>query len=313
MTENAVRTIRCDEGADPKAAALRRRATLLAVAVAAVLVVAKLIAWRASGSIAILGSLIDSVLDLLASGVNLIAVRHALEPPDHEHRFGHGKAEALAGLGRGVLVFVSAGFLASEAVLRLIEPMAVRNGELAMGVLAFSALASLGLALYQLAVYRRTRSVAIGADAANYGADVAVSLGALGAVWISMEWGFAMADPLFGFAIAAMIAFATWSVIAQSYDQLMDREMSDLEREEIKRIVLAHPEALGIHDLRTRRSGVHLFIQFHLELDPELSLREAHRVADEVERAVAAAFPEAEVIAHQEPVGEFIENDLVKT
>lgn len=292
---------------------LRQSAVIAAVAVAGLLVVAKLMAWLATGSVAILGSLADSLLDLMASAVAFLAVSHALKPPDHDHRFGHGKAEALAGLWRAALVVVSAVYVGWEAVQRLATPAPVENSGVAIGVLAGSAALSLGLAGYQIWVYRRTRSLAIGADAANYATDAAVNVAALGAVWLARDPRFAMADPLFGFAMAVVIALAAARIVRHAYDQLMDREMADHDRMRIKEIILSHPEALGMHDLRTRRSGADLFIQFHLELDPDLTLREAHRIADDVEERVRAAYPDADVMAHQEPVGEFIENDLALT
>ncbi len=292
---------------------LRRRATLAAVAVSALLIAIKAVAWIMTDSVAILGSLMDSGLDFLASLITFFAVRVAMSPPDHEHRFGHGKADSLAGLGRGLLILVSAGFVGMEAVGRLVEPQMIRAESVALWVMGVSALASLLLALYQYYAYRQTRSLAIGADAANYGADVLVSIGAGVAVWLSAAPAYAMADPLFGFAIAIVIGVSAVAILVQSYDQLMDREVEDRHREQLKKIILAHPDVEGVHDLRTRRAGAHLFIQFHLELDPDMTLREAHRIADAVEASVRAVFPDADVIAHQEPVGEFIENELVKT
>lgn len=292
---------------------MRRRATWAAVGVSGTLVILKAGAWGLTGSIALLGSLVDSLLDLLASAVNLVAVRHAMRPPDHDHRFGHGKAEPLAGLGRGFFVLLSAMFVIYEAVNRLMVPERVENIGIGLGVLMIALVLSGGLFVYQRHVYRKTGSVAIGADAANYAADTMVSLGAIAALALTGTGVLAMADPLFGFAIAIIIIASTLGVLRQSYDQLMDREFADEDREQIKTIILSHPQAMGVHDLRTRISGRDRFIQFHLELDPDLSLRDAHKIADEVEQMVEDAFPGADVIAHQEPVGEFIENDLVKT
>lgn len=305
--------MRADKREEHRAVRLRSQATLAAVCVSALLVVLKLWAWFATGSIALLGSLVDSLLDFLASVITLIAVRHSLVPPDHDHRFGHGKAEPLAGLGRGGFVLLSAAFVMYEAVNRLIAPEPMSHVGLGIGVLAVSIAMSGGLFLFQRYVYRQTGSLAVGADAMNYATDSLVSAGAIAVLILADGMGFALADPLFGFAIAIVIAASTLGIIRQSYDQLMDREFDDEDRERIKEIVLSHPEAEGIHDLRTRRSGRDRFIQFHLELQPDLSLREAHRIADEVEEMVERAFPGADVTAHQEPVGEFIENELVKT
>ncbi len=291
----------------------RRRATSAAVIVAALLIVVKAGVYVASGSVALLSSLTDSVLDLLASAAIFVAVRLAMTPADHDHRFGHGKAEALAGMIRGLLIIVASILLAVEAVGRIIHPEPVRNGGMVMVVLGFSAVVSLCVGLYEVAVYRQTRSIAIGADALNYLADALIALGAIGAVWLAGQSGLLIVDPLFGFSVAFGLLFSAWMLVHQAFDQLMDREMSETDRARIKAIILSHQEVLGVHDLRSRRAGPSMFIQFHLELDPELTLREAHRVADEVEALVADAFPGADVIAHQEPVGEFIENDLVRT
>ncbi|MGF1457069.1 MAG: cation diffusion facilitator family transporter, partial [Alphaproteobacteria bacterium] len=297
----------------PGLADLRVKASRAAIIVAAVLVALKTLAYAASGSVALLSSLTDSMLDLVASVVIFLAVRLAIEPADQDHRFGHGKAEAIAGMVRGLLIVLAALFLAVEAVERLFHPEPVHQPGLAMGVLGFSAVLSLGIALYEMAVFRRTRSLAIGADALNYGADVAISLGAMGAIWLAGRPGIDLVDPLFGFSVALALAFSAWLLVTRTFDQLMDREMDEADRARIKGLILSHPDVLGVHDLRSRRAGPDMFIQFHLELDPDLTLRQAHRVADEVETVVARAFPGAEVIAHQEPVGEFIENDLVRT
>lgn len=291
----------------------RRRAMQIASATAGLLVVAKGSAFLFSGSIALLASLIDSLLDLLASLIGYLAVRHAMEPADADHRFGHGKAEALAGLGHGALILGSALFVALEAFGRIVDPVPVRNGTLVLVVLAAAAIISAALALYMWVVYRRTGSLPVGADAANYGTDATLSLGAMAAVWLAGLPGFGLVDPLFGLIIAVIIGLFAWSILLNAYDQLMDRELDEENRTRIKSIVLSHDRAMGIHDLRTRRSGTALFIQFHLELDPDMSLREAHGVADDVERLLLERFPGAQVLVHQEPVGEFIENDLVRT
>jgi ferrous-iron efflux pump FieF len=283
--------------------ALMRLATHAAVGVAAVLIAAKLAAWLLTGSVALLTSLVDSVLDLVASVLNLLAVRHALEPADREHRFGHGKAEALAGLGQGAFITGSAVFLIFEAVGRLIEPRPVVQGAVGIGVMLFSIAVTLALVLFQNRVVRRTGSVAISADTLHYKSDLLTNLGVIAALALATQLGWQLADPLIAIAIALYILRGAFGIFRESYDHLMDREFPEEMRRRISEIVLAHPDSRAMHDLRTRWSGNRAFIQFHLELDPYISLLQAHRIADEIEVKIVEAFPGAEVIIHEDPAG----------
>lgn len=282
---------------------LMRQATIASVCVATVLIATKLVAWHLTDSVALLSTLIDSVLDAAASIVTLIAVRHAVQPADREHRFGHGKAEALAGLGQAAFVTGSGCFLLVETVQRFIEPQPVTNELVGIVVMALAIGLTLGLVAFQRFVIRRTGSIAISADSLHYTGDllingsVAVSLGIF---WI---WGWSYADPLFALAIVGYLMWNAWRIGRDALDVLMDRELPDEARQRIKEIVEAHPETRALHDLRSRRSGNDTFIQFHLELDPHISLLRAHEIADEVEADVVRAFPDAEVIIHQDPAG----------
>lgn len=282
-------------------ARLMRSATYASVAVASTLIVVKGFAWLQTGSVAMLGTLVDSILDALASVVNLVAVRHALTPADHEHRFGHGKAEALAGLGQAAFIAGSAVFLLFEAANRFIHPQPVVNSTLGIAVLVFSIVATLGLVGYQRFVVRHTKSLAIDADSFHYKGDLLVNLGVIAALAVSQFMNWPYADSLFAFAIGGYIMYGAWSIFAGAYDQLMDREMPDEVRAEIRAIVMAHEQVRELHDLRTRMSGTGSFIQLHLELDGDMPLYEAHDIADDVENEIRAAFPEAEVIIHQDP------------
>ncbi len=284
-----------------QAARLMRLATYASVSVAGLLIVTKLVAWQMSGSVSLLATLVDSILDALASLVNLFAVRHALAPADDEHRFGHGKAEALAGLGQATLITGSSMFLMYEAVQRLLDPVAVEGYQLGMWVMVFSIAMTLLLLTFQRHVILRTDSTAIRADALHYRTDLLVNAGVLLALALS-RWGWPGFDPLFAIAIAFYILYSAWEIISHAFDHLMDRELPDEERLEIEQTVLAHAEVRGLHDLRTRRSGTATFVQMHVELDDHLSLLEAHRIAEEVEAAVVAAFPGAEVIIHPDPL-----------
>ncbi|MBT6104945.1 MAG: cation diffusion facilitator family transporter [Porticoccaceae bacterium] len=286
---------------DPaETAKLLRLATYASISVALILIVAKLIAWGLSDSVSLLATLIDSVLDALASLINLIAVRHALTPADKEHRFGHGKAEALAGLSQSMFIAGSAGFLLLEAGRRLISPIAVESVGVSMLVMVFSIIATLLLLSFQAHVIRKTNSTAIRADALHYRSDLLVNASVILALWLSVK-GWAGFDALFACAIAIYILYSAWEIITVSYDHLMDRELPDEQREEIERLVLQHKSARGLHDLRSRHSGTVTFIQLHLELDDDLSLLEAHKISDEVELCLLEAFPGSEIIIHIDP------------
>ena len=286
---------------DPQEIArLLRLATYASISVASILIVAKLVAWGLSDSVSLLATLIDSVLDALASLINLIALRHALTPADKEHRFGHGKAEALAGLSQSMFIAGSAGFLLLEASRRLISPIAVEAVGISMLVMVFSIVATLLLLGFQRHVIRKTNSTAIRADALHYRTDLLVNGSVILALWLSVQ-GWAGFDALFACAIAIYILYSAWEIITISYDHLMDRELPDEQREEIERLVMQHKSARGLHDLRSRHSGTITFVQLHLELDDDLSLLEAHKISDEVEASLLEAFPGSEIIIHIDP------------
>lgn len=288
---------------DENAAKLMRRATWASVSVSSTLVVAKAAAFFLTGSIAVLAALVDSAIDLVASLGNLFAVRQALMPADKQHRFGHGKAEPLASLGQAVFITGSAAFLIFEAIRHLIVPRPLTNGAVAIGVMVFSILASLALITFQRRVVQRTASLAIAGDREHYRADLLTNAGVIVALVLSSEFGWYVADPLIGLGIACVLGVSAWRLFQRSFDQLMDHELPEKERERIWTIVLAHRRVQGLHDLRTRASGTALFIQFHIEMDPALSLVQAHDVSDEVEGALLKAFPRAEIIIHQDPQG----------
>ncbi|MBL9099214.1 MAG: cation diffusion facilitator family transporter [Alphaproteobacteria bacterium] len=282
---------------------LKRWATYAAVGVAASLIVVKLWAWILTGSVAMLATLVDSTLDLVASGLNLLAVRHALTPADEEHRFGHGKAEALAGLGQAAFIGGSAVFLLFQSVERLIDSRPIEQEAIGLIVVGISIAATVALVLFQRYVIARTRSLAISADRLHYATDIATNLGVVVAFIVAGYWGWTAADPLMGLAIGAVIAWGAFLILRGSYDELMDREFDEADRARIKDIVNRHGGVVSLHDLRTRRAGHRSFIQLHLELPPGMTLIEAHRISDEVEDAIKAAFPDAEVLTHQDPAG----------
>ncbi len=286
--------------APEESARLMRMATYASISVALILVLAKTIAWAITDSVVLLATLIDSTLDGLASLINLFAVRHAVMPADREHRFGHGKAEALAGLGQSAFIAGSAGFLLLESVRRLLRPVPLESYGPGLLVMAISIALTLILMIFQRYVIRRTNSTAIKADALHYRTDFMVNGSVILALVLAIE-GWEGFDALFAIGIALYILYSAWGIVRQSLDDLMDRELPQEEREEIKRIALAHAGVHGLHDLRSRRSGIATFLQLHLEVDDNLTLLQAHRISDEVEFELQQAYPAAEIIIHVDP------------
>jgi ferrous-iron efflux pump FieF len=287
----------------PAHARLIRMAGAASVSVALVLVGLKAWAVIATGSVALLGSLADSILDLVASTMTLLAVRFALEPADREHRFGHGKLEAIAGLLQSVVILASAAYVGFKAVTRLVAPEPITEPLAGFGVMIVSLAFTVSLVLFQRHVVRQTGSIAISADALHYKADVLTNLAVLIAIACSTWLGWHRADPILGLVVVAVILSSVRAIVGQAFDILLDRELPADRRAEILQIAKEHEEVLGVHDLRTRTSGTHEFIQFHLELRPELELAWAHAISDEVEAAVMQRFPRAEVIIHVDPYG----------
>ena len=292
-----------NKGYNDQITKLMRWATYASVAVAMILIVVKLGAWIATESVSLLSSLVDSLLDAGSSLINLLAIYHALQPADKEHRFGHGKAEALAGLAQAAFIAGSGVFVMLEAIDRLFNPRAINNGDFGIGVMVFSIALTSVLVLFQAYVVRKTGSIAISADSFHYRVDLLVNILVIVSLILSSYGGFLSADPLFAGAVVIYMAFGSWKIALKSLDELMDREFPDEERLRIREIAMAHPEVRDVHDMRTRKSGPYSFIQIHLEMNRNLTLMEAHVVSDEVMYKVEKAFPSAEVLIHQDPEG----------
>ncbi len=302
MTSEAQRV----PGSQPDMAAngrLMRLATYASVSVALTLIALKTGAWVVTESIAMLSTLVDSLLDALASIVNLFAVRHALTPADREHRFGHGKAEALAAMAQSAFIAGSAVLLLFQAGERLINPRPLARPEAGIAVMLVSIALTAILVLFQLWVVRRTRSLAVAADSLHYKGDILVNFAVIAALILGSWFGWLYADPIFGAVIALYILYSAWLIVRDALDMLMDREMPEGDRDAIREIAMSHPEVASVHDLRTRRSGPSSFIQFHLVMSAELTLLKAHEISDMVEMEIRDAFPEAEVLIHQDPTG----------
>jgi ferrous-iron efflux pump FieF len=303
LRRNRTMAVASPETAAAASAQLMQRATYASLAVAALLIIAKTFAWGMTESVSVLSSLLDSLLDAVASAVNLFAVRHALTPADREHRFGHGKAEPLAGLAQAAFITGSAALLLLQAARRLHAPQPIGGSDIGIGVMVFSIVLTFALVTYQRHVVRSTGSVAIGADRLHYAGDVLLNCSVILALILSGWFGFAYADPIFGLGVGLYILISALRIGRQSLDLLMDRELPDDQRAKIRAIALGHPEVKSVHDLRTRSSGLDIFVQLHIEMDPQMTLRRAHEVSDAVEREIMAVFPNAEVMIHQDPEG----------
>ncbi|BAI71634.1 cation-efflux pump [Azospirillum sp. B510] len=282
---------------------LRRYATYASVSVASTLIAAKLAAYLLTESVSILSSLIDSCTDLMASVVTLLGVRHALRPADANHRFGHGKAEALAALAQAAFIAGSAVLLTVEAVRRLIRPEPIAEGTMGIAVMVLSILLTAGLITFQRRVQMATGSVAIGADRLHYSGDLLMNGAVIVAILLTEATGLTAVDPLFGIGIALFLLNGARGVGSDALDVLMDRELGGEERGRIAALALAEPGVRGLHDLRTRNAGTGCFIELHLELDGGLTLDAAHEIADRVELRLREAFANSEVMVHQEPAG----------
>ena len=283
---------------------LTARAALASVGTALFLLVLKGYAASATGSVAMLGSLADTALDLVASLVTLYGVRIAATPADHDHRFGHGKAEALVALFQVIVIAVSAVAIGWRAVHRLIHGEATANAEYGIAVSALAILATFGLLFYQRRVIARTGSVAIQADHVHYQTDLLLNLSVIAALVLDQYLGLTGADPVFGVAIALWLAWGAWRASSRAIDQLMDKEWPEEKRQRFLGIAARHPELRGIHDLRTRTSGSLDFVQFHVWVDPEMTVAEAHKVMEEMEHKLEAEFPGAEILIHLDPEGQ---------
>ena len=283
--------------------ALASRAAMASVVVATTLLGLKIWASIGTGAVSMLGSLADTTLDILASLITLYSVRVAAEPADDHHGFGHGKAEAIAALFQTWLIGLSAIGIAWRGITRLGEGATPAHADLGISVSLAAMAATLLLLWYQRRVIEQTGSVAITADRAHYTSDLMLNGSVILALALETGLGMRGADPVFGIAIALWLAWHAWGVAMSSIDQLMDREWPPEKRDRFLKVAQSHPELRGIHDLRTRSSGAHDFVQFHVWVDPKMSVSEAHRVMDEVEEKLMAEFPDTEIIIHPDPDG----------
>jgi len=279
---------------------LMRLATMASVFVAFTIIGVKMLAWVMTGSLSLLSSLVDSVLDIFASIISFYAVRYSMQPADDDHRFGHGKAEDIAAFAQSAFIAGSGLFIVIEAINRFFNPREVINEDVGIIVMVISSIFTFALVSFQSYVVKKTKSTAIQADSLHYKMDFLVNIVVIGAFVLIMATDFYWADPIIAFAIALYIIISAYKVGRLAFDKLMDKEMSDDDRKNIMDAILANKNVRGVHDLRTRFSGITPFIQVHVELDASITLRQAHNICNEIERDLMDLYQGSEVIIHQD-------------
>ena len=282
---------------------LRRLATYASVGIATTLIIVKLFAYLKTDSVAMLTSLFDSTFDLIASLVTAFGVASALRPPDHKHRYGHGKAEPLAALAQSVFIIGSSVILVYEAISRLYHPHEIENETIGYIVMAVAIVLTIVLVVFQHRVVHATHSAAIGADRLHYVGDLAINLAVVVAFILHQATGQSWFDPVFAGCIALGLLFSAFHILKYSLGALMDAELSEEQRKKITEVVLQQNGVRGVHDMRTRSDSDRIFIELHVEMDGDLTLLESHELSEKIEDAVSAAIPNADIVIHQDPTG----------
>jgi ferrous-iron efflux pump FieF len=292
-----------------KRARLTRSAAYASIAMALFLAALKSWAVSRTNSTAMLGSLADTALDLVASLATLAGVWIAAQPADREHRFGHGKAEALAAIVQVMLIAVSAAGIGYRAVTQLAGDPRTAAASEGIGVSLVAITTTFALLAWQRHVIRYTGSVAIRTDSVHYQSDLLLNLAVIAALALDQYAGLSQADPLFGLGIALWLAWGAWRGASEAVDQLLDREWPDDKRQRFVALAARHPELSNLHDLRTRTSGARDFVQFHVDLPPEMTVEDASAIVHRVEADLCRAFPGMELLIHVDPAGHVDEPD----
>jgi len=282
---------------------LIKTASYASLGVALSLVLLKAWGWQETSSVALLSSLADSVLDVFASAITFWAVRYSLSPADAEHRFGHGKSEGLAALVQALIITGSGLYVCYEAFSRIFSPREIAAPEIGLGVIIVATVATALLVGLQRYVGKKTGSVAIKADATHYQTDLIINVGVGLAIVLTSWTGIAIIDPLVGMLIALIVLSSVFGIANRSLQILLDHEIPLEDRQAIQALSLAHPDVRGLHDMKTRFGGSHYIVQFHLEMDPDITLRRSHEILDAVEANVVQEYPGCEILIHADPLG----------
>ena len=282
---------------------LVRSASIASLLVASTLIVLKYYAWETTSSVSILGSLADSMIDFLASVFVFIAITYSFLPADEKHRFGYGKSEGLAAFIQSLLIGISGVYVFTEAIKRLLNPTQINQPNIAIWIILVSIALTIALIMYQKYVVKRSQSMAIESDQYHYLTDTFINLSVLFSIVITGWTRFTFIDAVVGLLISGVVLYTAFILLKKSFKILLDQEIQSSHRDQIRKIALQHPQVLGFHDLRTRDTGRKYIIQFHLELDPKMSLLESHRITDEVTDNILDVYPNSELIIHTDPLG----------
>lgn len=280
---------------------LMRAASVASIVTATTLIALKLVTFLLTGSMAILSSLFDSIQDSMTSVINFFAVKHASEPADKEHRFGHGKAQALGAMTQGFVIAAASVFLLKESIARLMEPQEIAKIGLGLSITIFALIATFALITFQKFVIKKTNSLSIRADMAHYTGDIMMNVGVIVSMVLAYYLKWTFVDSLFGIIVALYLFTIVYQILRESITILMDTEMPDSFRNKIKKMTLAFPEVQEIYQLKTRQSGSNVFVQFCVALDKDLTLEQAHDIIDKIEEALTHKEPDIQVIIHPEP------------
>ena len=282
---------------------LVRSASIASLLVASTLIVLKYYGWVTTNSVSLLGSLADSLIDFLASVFVFVAISYSMLPADAKHRFGYGKSEGLAAFVQSLLIGISGIYVCFEAIKRLLNPSQINQPSIAIWIILVSIVLTLALVMYQKYVVKKSKSIAIESDRYHYLTDTYINLSVLFSIAITGWTQFVFIDALVGLLISGVILYTSVTLLKKSFKILLDQEIQSDDRDRIREIALDHPKVLGFHDLRTRDTGREYIIQFHLELDPNMSLLESHEITDEVTDNVLKLYPDSELIIHTDPLG----------
>ncbi len=282
---------------------LVRSASIASLLVASTLIVLKYYGWVTTTSVSLLASLADSLIDFLASVFVFVAISYSMLPADAKHRFGYGKSEGLAAFIQSLLIGISGIYVCFEAIKRLLNPSQINQPSTAIWIILVSIVLTLALVMYQKYVVKKSKSIAIESDQYHYLTDTYINLSVLFSIAITGWTRFVFIDALVGLLISGVILYTSVTLLKKSFKILLDQEIQSDDRDRIREIALDHPKVLGFHDLRTRDTGRKYIIQFHLELDPNMSLLESHEITDEVTDNVLKLYPDSELIIHTDPLG----------
>ena len=282
---------------------LVRSASIASLLVASTLIVLKYYGWVATTSVSLLGSLADSLIDFLASIFVFVAISYSMLPADAKHRFGYDKSEGLAAFVQSLFIGISGIYVCFEAIKRLLNPSQINQPSIAIWIILVSIALTLALVMYQKYVVKKSKSIAIESDQYHYLTDTFINFSVLFSIVITGWTRFIFIDALVGLLISGVVLYTSVTLLKKSFKILLDQEIQSEDRDRIREIALDHPKVLGFHDLRTRDTGRKYIIQFHLELDPNMSLLESHEITDEVTDNVLKLYPDSELIIHTDPLG----------